>query len=106
MPVVNNIQALTHALDLAMEKHQNVVVYGEDAGFEGGVFRATVGLQEKYGEDRCFDAPIAEATLVGSAVGMAINGMKPIVEMQFEGFSYPALQQLFLQLILLRYLQI
>lgn len=102
MPVVNNIQALTHALDLAMEKHSNVVVYGEDAGFEGGVFRATVGLQEKYGEDRCFDAPIAEATLVGTAVGMAINGMKPIVEMQFEGFSYPALQQLFIHVARMR----
>ncbi|AGM24861.1 alpha-ketoacid dehydrogenase subunit beta [Spiroplasma chrysopicola] len=95
MAVLNNIQALTHALDLAMEKHQNVIVYGEDAGYEGGVFRATVGLQQKYGEERCFDAPIAEATLVGTAVGMAINGLKPVVEIQFEGFSYPIIQQLF-----------
>ena len=95
MATFNNIQALTHALDLAMEKHQNVVIYGEDAGFEGGVFRATMGLQAKYGEKRCFDAPIAEATLAGSAVGMAINGLLPVVEMQFEGFSYPAIQQLF-----------
>ncbi|WP_381415303.1 alpha-ketoacid dehydrogenase subunit beta [Spiroplasma endosymbiont of Anurida maritima] len=91
----NNIQALTHALELAMKKHENVVVYGEDVGFEGGVFRATIGLQKMFGEKRCFDAPIAEATLVGTAVGMALNGMTPIVEMQFEGFSYPALQQIF-----------
>lgn len=60
-----------------------------------GFFRATLGLRAKYGEYRCFDVPIAEATLVGTAVGVAINGMKPIVEMQFEGFSYPAFQQLF-----------
>ena len=92
---VNNIKALNQAMDLAMEKYDNVVLYGEDAGFEGGVFRATIGLQKKYGERRVFDSPISEATLAGTAVGMAINGLIPIVEMQFEGFSYPGLQQVF-----------
>lgn len=95
MPKVNNLEAITHSLDLALEKYDNSVLYGEDAGFEGGVFRATQGLQAKYGEGRVFDAPIAEATLLGSAIGMAIAGMRPIVEMQFEGFAYPALQHLF-----------
>lgn len=92
---VNNIQALTNGLEVAFAKHDNTVLYGEDAGFEGGVFRATVGLQAKFGERRVFDSPIAEATLAGTAVGMAMNGMRPVVEMQFEGFSYPALQQIF-----------
>lgn len=95
MALLNNIQALNNALDLAMEKYKNIVLYGEDVGFEGGVFRATVGLQAKYGENRCFDSPISEATLVGSAVGMALNGLLPIVEIQFQGFIYPSLQQIF-----------
>ncbi|WP_425447057.1 alpha-ketoacid dehydrogenase subunit beta [Dethiothermospora halolimnae] len=94
MPVLNNIQAITHALDIEMERDESVVVYGEDVGFEGGVFRATMGLQKKYGDKRCFDTPLAEAGIVGSAVGMAINGMKPVVEMQFQGFVLPALNQI------------
>ncbi|CAM9117284.1 alpha-ketoacid dehydrogenase subunit beta [Mycoplasma marinum] len=92
---LNNIEALNNALTVAMEKDERIVLFGEDAGFEGGVFRATQGLQEKFGEDRVFDAPIAESTIAGTGVGLAIAGMKPIVEMQFQGFSYASFQQLF-----------
>lgn len=91
---LNNIAALTDAIDLMMEKDKRVVLWGQDAGFEGGVFRATEGLQKKYGEQRCWDTPIAEATMMGVGIGAAINGLRPIIEMQFQGFSYPAFQQL------------
>ncbi|MBS4537707.1 alpha-ketoacid dehydrogenase subunit beta [Clostridium sp. D2Q-11] len=94
MPLLNNIGALTYALDQEMERDNTIVVYGEDVGYEGGVFRATQGLQKKYGVDRCFDTPLAEAGIVGSAVGMAINGLKPVVEMQFSGFMLPAYNQI------------
>ncbi|VEU74325.1 pyruvate dehydrogenase E1 component, beta subunit [Mycoplasmopsis citelli] len=93
--VVNNIEALTHALDLAMERDPNVVLFGEDAGFEGGVFRATQGLQAKYGVHRVFDTPISEAAIAGVAIGASMMGLKPIGEIQFQGFSYPAMQQIF-----------
>lgn len=95
--ILNNIQALTHAMDLAMENDPKVVVFGEDAGFEGGVFRATEGLQKKYGDKRVFDTPISEAAIAGVAFGAALTGMKPIGEIQFSGFSYPAMQQIFTQ---------
>lgn len=95
MALYSNIQALNNAIDLAMEKYPEVVTYGEDVGYVGGVFRATRGLQKKYGENRVFDFPIAEASLVGVGVGMAFNGLKPIIEIQFQGFAYPAFQQLF-----------
>ncbi|MBE4703989.1 alpha-ketoacid dehydrogenase subunit beta [Spiroplasma platyhelix] len=91
----NNVQAISLALDLAMQKHDNVVIYGEDVGNVGGVFRATRGLQKKFGAERCFDAPIAEAVIAGTAVGASINGLRPVVEMQFSGFAFPAMQQLF-----------
>ncbi|WP_215742650.1 alpha-ketoacid dehydrogenase subunit beta [Mesomycoplasma hyorhinis] len=91
---LNNIGAVTDALALMMEKDPTVVLWGEDAGFEGGVFRATEGLQKQFGISRVFDAPIAEATIAGVGVGAALYGIKPVVEMQFQGFSYPAFQQL------------
>ncbi|UWD34374.1 alpha-ketoacid dehydrogenase subunit beta [Mesomycoplasma molare] len=91
---LNNIGAVTHAIDLMMEKDDRVVLWGQDAGFEGGVFRATEGLQKKYGVERVWDTPIAEASMMGIGVGAALFGLKPIVEMQFQGFSYPAFQQL------------
>jgi pyruvate dehydrogenase E1 component beta subunit len=94
MAVKTILQAINEALDQAMDKDKSVVVYGEDVGFEGGVFRATAGLQKKYGEQRVFDTPIAEAAIVGSAVGMSINGLKPVVEMQFSGFSLPGYNQI------------
>ncbi|NQZ66236.1 MAG: alpha-ketoacid dehydrogenase subunit beta [Mycoplasmatales bacterium] len=95
MAKLNNIEALNNALVVAMESDPRIVIFGEDAGFEGGVFRATQGLQEKFGVERVFDSPISEATIVGTGVGLAIAGMRPIVEMQFQGFSYAGFQQLF-----------
>ncbi|WP_027123844.1 alpha-ketoacid dehydrogenase subunit beta [Mycoplasmoides pirum] len=92
---VNNIEALNNALDIALGTDSNVVLYGEDAGFEGGVFRATKGLQAKYGDKRVWDSPIAEAAIVGSAIGASMAGLKPIVEIQFSGFSFPSMMQLF-----------
>jgi len=77
-----------------MELDESVVVYGEDVGLEGGVFRATIDLQDKFGVKRVFDSPLAESAIVGTAVGMAINGLRPVVEMQFSGFSYPAMNQI------------
>lgn len=94
MPVFNNIQALNYALMQEMEKDSSIVVFGEDVGYEGGVFRATVDLQAKFGVERCFDTPISESGIVGMAVGMAINGLKPVVELQFCGFTYPAFNQI------------
>ncbi|CCP24242.1 alpha-ketoacid dehydrogenase subunit beta [Mycoplasmopsis cynos] len=91
---LNNIGAVTNAIDLMMEKDSTVVLWGQDAGFEGGVFRATEGLQKKYGVQRVWDTPIAEASMCGIGVGAAIFGIKPIVEIQFQGFSYPSFQQL------------
>jgi pyruvate dehydrogenase E1 component beta subunit len=72
-----------------MAEDPRIVVYGEDTGFEGGVFRVTAGLQKKYGVDRVFDTPIAEAAITGSAIGMAINGLIPVAEIQFDGFVFP-----------------
>ena len=86
--------AINNALDQQLEKDKNVVVYGEDAGFEGGVFRVTKGLQKKHGKDRVFDTPISEAAILGSAVGMAANGLRPIPEIQFSGFMFPGYNQI------------
>ncbi|AVN64094.1 MULTISPECIES: alpha-ketoacid dehydrogenase subunit beta [Mesoplasma] len=92
MAVINNIKAVTEALDVAMDRDKNVIVFGEDVGLEGGVFRATQGLQQKYGIERSFNAPISEAMFAGVGLGMAMNGMKPVVELQFQGLGLPALQ--------------
>src|SRR5690554_8008834 len=89
MAVINLLTAINQALDQKMADDPTVIVYGEDTGFEGGVFRVTAGLQKKYGEDRVFDTPIAEAAITGNAVGMAINGLKPVAEIQFDGFVFP-----------------
>jgi len=94
MPVINNIKAVTEALDVAMERDKNIVVFGEDVGLEGGVFRATQGLQQKYGIERSFNAPISEAMFAGVGLGMAMNGMHPVVEMQFEGLGLASLQNI------------
>ena len=83
------VKAINNALDIKLNENENVVVYGEDVGYEGGVFRVTQGLQKKYGEQRVFDSPLAESGIVGTAVGMAVAGMKPVIEMQFSGFAYP-----------------
>ena len=83
------VKAINNALDIKLNENKDVVIYGEDAGYEGGVFRVTQGLQEKYGAQRVFDSPLAESGIVGTAVGMAVAGMKPVIEMQFSGFAYP-----------------
>jgi 2-oxoisovalerate dehydrogenase E1 component beta subunit len=85
--------ALNGALRDAMRADDSIVVYGEDVGRLGGVFRITDGLQAEFGSERCFDTPVAESGIVGTAVGMALYGLRPVVEMQFDGFSYPALDQ-------------
>jgi len=84
------IEAIRDAHDVAMEADDRVVVFGEDVGFFGGVFRCTAGLQEKYGKSRCFDAPINESGIVGTAIGMAAYGLKPLIEIQFADYLYPA----------------
>jgi pyruvate dehydrogenase E1 component beta subunit len=94
MKIMNIVNAINDALDLKLADDKNVVVFGEDVGVEGGVFRVTEGLQVKHGEKRVFDTPLAESGIVGTAVGMAIAGMRPVVEMQFSGFTYPAFNQI------------
>jgi pyruvate dehydrogenase E1 component beta subunit len=86
--------ALNRALAEELESDPSVVVFGEDVGALGGVFRITDGLTARFGEDRCFDTPLAEAGIVGTAVGMAMNGIRPVVEMQFDAFAYPAFEQI------------
>ncbi|QEH62027.1 pyruvate dehydrogenase E1 component subunit beta [Spiroplasma chinense] len=94
MKTLNNIKAVNEALDIAMEKWNEVIVFGEDVGYEGGVFRATEGLQKKYGEERCFDAPISESLFIGAAIGMAMNKLKPVVELQFLELGMASLQNI------------
>ncbi len=89
MAAITLLAAINQALDQKMEDDSRVVVFGEDVGYEGGVFRVTAGLQKKYGVGRVFDTPIAEAAITGSAVGMAINGLIPVAEIQFDGFVFP-----------------
>lgn len=88
------IESIRDAHDVMMERDDNVIVFGEDAGFFGGVFRCTEGLQQKYGKHRAFDAPISESGIVGAAVGMAAYGLKPCVEIQFADYMYPAYDQI------------
>jgi len=94
MKVMNMVNAVNDALNIKLADDRNVIVYGEDVGVEGGVFRVTEGLQLKYGVERVFDSPLAESAIVGTAVGMAAAGLRPVVEMQFSGFAYPALNQI------------
>lgn len=90
-------------MDVTMARDPSVVVFGQDVGFFGGVFRATEGLQKKYGTSRCFDTPISETGIVGAAVGMAANGMRPIAEIQFADYMYPAYDQIVSEAARLRY---
>lgn len=93
MSELNLAQALNRALDTALSSDDRVVLLGEDIGRTGGVFRITDGLQEKHGRTRVYDTPVAESGIVGAAFGMAVAGMRPIAEIQFMGFSYPAYDQ-------------
>ncbi len=94
MAMLNNIQAINDALMYEMGKDESVMMIGEDVGHEGGVFRATTGLQEKYGKERVVDTPLSENGIVGTAIGLALNGMKPVCEIQFSGFIYSAYEEL------------
>jgi 2-oxoisovalerate dehydrogenase E1 component beta subunit len=97
------IEAVRSAMDVSMGRDDNVVVFGEDVGYFGGVFRATQGLQAKYGKTRCFDAPINESGILGTAIGMAAYGLKPCVEIQFADYMYPAYDQITQEAARIRY---
>jgi len=103
MPAMNMIQAINSALDVMLERDDNVVVFGEDVGYFGGVFRATAGLQKKHGKTRVFDTPIAEGGIIGAAIGMAVYGLRPVAEIQFADYIYPAFDQLVSEAARLRY---
>ena len=103
MAQMNMIQALNSAMDIMLARDPNVVMLGEDIGYFGGVFRVTDGLQRKYGEHRVLDTPIAEGAIVGAAIGMGVNGLRPVAEVQFADYIYPACDQIFSELARLRY---
>ncbi|MCR5857477.1 alpha-ketoacid dehydrogenase subunit beta [Mesorhizobium sp. J428] len=103
MPRMTMIEAIRSAMYVSMERDEKVVVFGEDVGFFGGVFRCTAGLQKKYGTSRCFDTPISELGIVGVAVGMAAYGLRPCVEIQFADYVYPAADQIVSEAARLRY---
>jgi pyruvate/2-oxoglutarate/acetoin dehydrogenase E1 component len=94
MPSKTLVEAVNDALHVEMERDEAVMVMGEDVGRSGGVFRATAGLRDRFGPDRCVDTPLAEAGILGTAVGLAMAGWRPVCEMQYESFSYPCLDQL------------
>ena len=100
---MNMIQAINSALDVCMGRDDDIVVLGEDIGFFGGVFKATEGLQKKYGRTRVFDTPINELGIIGAAVGMCTYGLRPVPEIQFADYIYPALDQLVSEAARLRY---
>jgi 2-oxoisovalerate dehydrogenase E1 component beta subunit len=97
------IQALRSAMDVMLERDPNVVIFGEDVGYFGGVFRCTEGLQKKYGSARVFDTPISESGIVGAAVGMGAYGLRPVPEIQFADYFYPATDQIVSEAARLRY---
>jgi len=103
MSQMNMIQAINSAHDIMMEKDPSVVVLGQDVGYFGGVFRCTDGLQKKYGEHRVIDAPIAEGGIIGSAIGLGVNGLRPVVEIQFADYIYPGFDQIVSELSRLNY---
>ena len=103
MPRKTMVEAIRDAMDVCMKRDDNVVVFGEDVGYFGGVFRCTQGLQQKYGSNRVFDTPINELGIVGAAVGMAAYGLRPCVEIQFADYMYPAYDQIVSEAARLRY---
>jgi 2-oxoisovalerate dehydrogenase E1 component beta subunit len=103
MPAMNMIQALNSAMDVMLSRDPNVLVFGEDVGYFGGVFRATDGLQNKYGLTRCFDTPIGEGGIIAAAIGMGAYGLRPLVEIQFADYIYPAYDQIVSEAARLRY---
>ena len=100
---MNMIQALNSAMDVMLDRDRSVVIIGQDVGYFGGVFRCTDGLQRKYGEHRIIDAPIAEGGIIATAIGMGVNGLRPIAEIQFADYIYPGFDQIVSELARLRY---
>jgi len=103
MATMNMIQALNSAMDTMLTRDPDVLVFGEDVGYFGGVFRATEGLQKKHGMTRCFDTPIGEGGIVAVAIGMGAYGLRPVVEIQFADYIYPAFDQIVSEAARLRY---
>jgi 2-oxoisovalerate dehydrogenase E1 component beta subunit len=103
MAAMNMIQALNSAMDIMLGRDPSVVLLGEDIGYFGGVFRATEGLQRKYGEHRVLDTPIAEGGIVAAAIGMGVNGLRPVAEIQFADYIYPGIDQIASELARIRY---
>src|ERR1700721_4508971 len=103
MATMSMVQALNSAMDVMLARDPSVLIFGEDVGFYGGVFRVTDGLQKKHGEQRVFDAPIAEGGMLGVAVGMGAYGLPPIAEIQFADYIYPATDQLISEAARIRY---
>jgi 2-oxoisovalerate dehydrogenase E1 component beta subunit len=103
MPTMNMIQAINSAMDVMLTRNPDVLVFGEDVGYFGGVFRATDGLQKKHGIQRCFDTPIGESGIVATAIGMGAYGLRPVVEIQFADYIYPAYDQIVSEAARLRY---
>ena len=94
MPVITLVEAVNQALAYEMQQDESVILLGEDIGKNGGVFRATVGLFDKFGHERVIDTPLAESMIAGVSIGMAVQGLKPVAEFQFMGFIYPAVDQI------------
>jgi 2-oxoisovalerate dehydrogenase E1 component beta subunit len=103
MPTMNMIQAVRSALEVMLERDATVCVFGEDVGYFGGVFRATQGLQQRFGPQRVFDTPLAEGGIAALAIGMGLNGLRPVPEIQFSDYMYPAFDQITNELAKLRY---
>src|SRR3954468_7129792 len=103
MATMNMIQAINSAMDVMLGKDPDVVVFGEDVGYFGGVFRATAGLQQKHGVTRVFDTPICEAGIIATAIGMGVYGLRPVAEIQFADYILPAFDQLVSEAARLRY---
>lgn len=103
MPIMNIIQSLNHALHLEFARDPHLVTFGEDVGAFGGVFRVTSGLQKEFGEERCFDTPLCEQGIIGFGIGMAQKGLKPICEIQFADYIFPAFDQIVNEAAKMRY---
>src|SRR5579872_6170350 len=103
MPEMTMVQALNSAMEVMLRRDPDIVIFGEDVGFYGGVFRVTEGLQKKHGDERVFDTPIAEGGMLAVAVGMGAYGLRPVVEVQFADYIYPATDQLISEAARLRY---
>src|ERR1700757_4935702 len=103
MAYMNMVQALNSAMDIMLQRDPRVVILGEDIGYFGGVFRVTDGLQRKYGEQRLLDTPIAEGGIIAAAIGMGVNGLRPVAEIQFADYIYPGFDQIVSELARIRY---